>query len=53
MPTVNASNSTQLRTAIQEAAADTLINLDGTSDYSVLTLAKLICFNPTPFPASG
>lgn len=53
MPTVNASTSTQLRTAIQEAAADTIINLDGTSDYSVLTLAKFVCDTPPPFPASG
>ena len=53
MPTVNASDSTQLRTEIQAAAANTLINLDGSSNYSVLTLAKLICVNPAPFPASG
>lgn len=53
MATVNASTSDQLRSEIQQAAADTIIVLDGTSDYSVLTLAKIVCDDPQPVPESG
>jgi Ca2+-binding RTX toxin-like protein len=53
MATVNASTSDELRSEIQLAASDTTIVLNGTSPYSVVTLAKFVCVTPAPFPASG
>jgi len=54
MPTV--TTSTALRNAIQAASVTNGtgdITLDGISDFSVVTLAKIICDDPAPYPESG
>jgi Ca2+-binding RTX toxin-like protein len=54
MPTV--TTSTELRDAIQAASfasGTEIISLDGTNEFSVVTLAKLVCVTPPPYPESG
>ncbi|MEB3335777.1 MAG: hypothetical protein VKP70_12440 [Cyanobacteriota bacterium] len=54
MPTVTTSN--ELRDAIQDASSANgtdVITLDGTNEFSVITLAKLVCYIPEAFPESG
>jgi hypothetical protein len=46
MATVTVSDSSQLRSAIQSAAAGDVIELNGASPFSVTTLAKFVSFSP-------
>jgi Ca2+-binding RTX toxin-like protein len=46
MATVTVSDNTQLRSAIQNAAAVDVIELNGASPFSVTTLAKFVSFSP-------